>query len=73
MSLDPTDLNKRTYFVKYARIPVFSDPYIPEEAQKLRFCPYTRVCQSEKTLILAYFTQWHPRKFGTKFYVPKTK
>ena len=34
MSLDPTNLNKRTYFVKYARIPVFSDPCIPASQRK---------------------------------------
>lgn len=43
--------------VKCARIRAFSYPYFSAWRQNRRFCPYTGKCGSEKTRIMASFTQ----------------
>ena len=46
-------------FVKYASIRAFSNPYIPVEGHNRRFCPYTRMYGSEKSLYSCIFYTLH--------------
>ena len=49
--------NSYMHCIKYARIRIFTDSYIPVKGLNFRFCPYTGEYRSVKTSILTYFMQ----------------
>ena len=63
-----------TLLIKYAKVPIFSDPYIP--ADRIYICPYTAICDQGISVFwhfLCSVTDFILNKVPLGFYDEKQK